>query len=344
MNGISDIMSCFWDAVNFRGVCEAADNTVVYINDIPSIDNALLRHLIDDEKINPEKVWETVKRRGINTFYNRILSEMRKKFVPKPIIREVITGQWEQPFEELALENKLVGIKVDLRGSDNLELALRTVEMYCGNAPVSDSIYIYDLETGVLLDSIAYSFDGNGFQVVSLNKSYTGKRLFVCYDASVLQSRETDPASYRYYQGLFPMTYSLSHQHCDGCDYLTLGNYAEIDTGLSVIESNLDGGQAKGMILKYSVNCSLRGWVCNNREVFAPMLMYHLANELFIEAVGSLNINPGTFSNSDEWDNIAMYVNTEFNRLFMPFLDGVQIDDPFCVECNAPTQKAWFIP
>lgn len=343
MSGISDIMSCFWDAVSFRGVCDTASNTVLYINDIPSIDNLLLQRLVSDESIDADEVWAKVKRRGINTFYNRILSEMQKKFVPKPIIREVITGQWEQPFDDLALESKLVGVRVDLRGSDNLEINLRTVELYCGNSSVADNLYIYNLETGALVDSVAFSFDSDGFQVVTLNKSITGKRLFICYDASVLQSREVEPASNYYYQSL----YNLNHAHwdyCGDCGYLTAGKYMECPTGSTVIDSNLVGGQAKGMILKYSVGCSLRGWVCNNREVFAPMLMYHLANELMIEAVGSLKINPSTFTSGNDWDKIVMYINTEFERLFKPFLDGAQIDDPFCVECNAPTQKMFFRP
>lgn len=326
------VLNCLWDAVNFRGVCDTTSNTVAYINDIPSIDNLLLTRLINDENIDASKVWDKVRRRGILTFYNRILSGLSKKFIPKTLVKNIVNAEWRQPFTDLSTQNKLVGVRVDLRGSENMELNLRTANIYVP-AAASSTLYIYDLETGVLLDSVAFSFVSAGFQVININKSFSGNRLFVCYDASVIASRAVSAKGQAYIDNIF----------C-GCGCDSTADCREITKGTTVIDYNLTGASNCGMILTYNIGCSLASWVCSMREQLCGMLMYHLANELFIEAVGSLNINPATLTNSEDFDALVRYVNTEFDNLFKPFLEGVKINDPFCVECNAPTQKVWFRP
>lgn len=329
---ISKVTDCLWDAVTFRGVCDTPVNSTMYINDIPAIDNLLLSHLLTNEAINALEVWNKVKRRGIPSFYNKVVAAMADKFVPYVVVDNVVNGEWIQPFENIATANKFRGVRIDLRASENYELNIRTASFY-SQGVASGNITIYDLETGSTLDTIAYNFTAAGFQTVNINKSYTGDRFFVAYDAASILSRKVTPKSTAYWDNLACV-----------CRCPITATCREIDKTAQVIDYNLTGSSDCGMILKYNIGCSLAPWICQMREQLCGLLVYHLAAEMFLEVAASKNIIPTVLANSEQYDSLVLYVNTQFDNLFKSFFKGVKINDPLCVKCEAQTVKAWFRP
>ncbi len=277
------------------------------------------------------QVFDKVKQRAIGSFYTKLMAAFAKKFTPNMLVENVITGTWDQPFVDRAIDARLEGVEISLRISRFLEAYISDVEIYVGNAPVSGNISVYDLDRGTLIQNFPYDRATNGFLTIPINTLYTYDRIGIFYDANVLQTRRTTYHDESYY-----------NERCKpcGCTF-TLATPGYINTGDEVIHHNFKTVSYPGMIVKYNVGCSLESFLCSQIERLAEPLWYKMGIEFFIEVMASPRINPTTLMNPELMDKIAAYCNDHFEDSMKTFIDGTTVNDKLCMVCTQPVQKAY---
>lgn len=335
------IRSCLSGLVGIKGRCETINLTSQYIDDLPNISSKFLELLTADWHNDADKVFEKVERRGIDNFYQKIISAYAEKkqagasFILKSLLSQVETGTWYQPFETLSLESKWVGTRLYMQHSDNLEMHVETIEIYnASGSPVVSEIKVFDLERGTELDSISYTAPANAYYIIDVFKRYHAKKILVAYDKAAIQSRRTKGFGLGYY-----------HKSCEPCgSFLSYGNYVEVDKASQVIDLNMAGNSTGGMVVKYSVGCSLEPWICRMKTYLAPILRYQIGLELFMELIGSSRVNEITSISPNEYNLIMNYFDKNLTEGVNNFVLSNPIQDSICTECIAPAKRTAFIP
>ena len=273
-------------------------------------------------------------------YSNDLIHCLRERFQIKPLIENVITADWYQGstgFELLPLENVYRGAVVDLRGSDNLEFYGDYAELYVGNAPVNVEIFVWDVHTGQLLTQpgeIVQQISQNGFIRVPIEKRFRGRRLFIAYDGSVIQSIRTTYRGFEYYKGLCQQTCACTVSKAD-CATLEIGNLP--------IEVNLDYESECGMILSFSCCCSLENFICKNHDKFIQPFYYLLGLELLTAILGSDRINKTTLMSAEKFGAVMDYCQSHYKKALENICETIEINDPVCAPCKAKFKKTGLV-
>jgi len=324
--------SCLYDIVTLRGVCDTASADALYINDLPGVELRDFSALTTAEDATVADLWNKVQRRAIGSFVDRITNKIRAehKMQLGRVSSRISTGEWHQPFESLSGESKYKGVLVFLN-SDFMQIRLHEARLYVGNAPVNSSIKVWDAETGEELDSIAFTVDSNGFATISVNKAYSAKCVFIAYDASEVTSRKVSFNGLSYYES------NCSNQ---GGMY-NYSRRAEINKTQEPIEYNLTSGDGDGLILSYSIECSLDAWICENKTALARPLLYLLGEEFFTEVAASDSIDRTTLMPSGQLAELINYCKINYEKSFNSFIKGAagSLKDAYCFECKAKFKR-----
>lgn len=322
--------TCLYDIITVRGICTPGSNSL-FINDLPGVSSQKFELLTSSDDSTAVDLWQKIQREAVNSFYHKVRGGLANKFQLKTLQGKTNASSWTQPFIEQAAEDKLRGTIIDLRGSDYLEATIHSIGYYSQGAIVSPAFYVIDLETGVTIDTLtANEVTAAGFYTLTVNKSYPGKRLFICYDASIILSREAE---------YLPLSYYMDCNSCYSC-----ASCAEVDKNITPIYDNLQTNCRGGMLLSYSVGCSLDQWLCENQDNLATPLLYHVAKRFFLEVLASDRINRATLMPTEEYDKLVAYCEEEAAESLSSFIDGVVIEDTLCFVCKAKARKKVTIP
>lgn len=327
---MSNPCECLYDTIGLAAICDTENQCSRYLNDLPGIESGSFEDLTSEARSTYVEILNKVKRRTIRGFYADVVDAFSGKFVPDYLVSNVLTGEWEQPFSTLSLAAELQGTAIINTRSRYLESHIQSAEIYVANAPVSDFVYVYDLDRGTLLDSFPLVAASNGFVTVEINTRYTASRLFVCYDANVVQSRETTYYNAAYYDHIC--------KPC-GCTF-TYGTPGFIAAGEEVIHYNFSTRSNPGIILKYSVGCGLETFICEQQERLGDALLYKMGIEFFIEVIASPRVNVTTLIEKEKLDSLMGYCQANYEKSLKGFASGTTINDPLCMVCKQKVQKA----
>lgn len=318
---------CLYDLIGLSDACEGQEACRLYVDTLPGIERNDFEFLTTQQTSIFSEVWEKVERRAVNRIAQDLANAMSDRFEVRPIVEDIQTGIWELPHTPEALEPKLKGYAIDLRHSRNIQAWISHVELYA-QASLSDAIYIYDLYTGALLDTIPFTTLAAGFFTVTINRAYSAKSLGVFYDGSVVQSMLTQAYSDAYYENICePCACTCTHGYC-----------AKIDVGDPVTRDNI-AWSCSGMIVHYAIHCSLEDWICRNKGRISNILWYLVGVEFFMEVIASKRLNELTLISSDRLDQLAGYANAQYQSALNAFTKGAKIEDNVCVECKSKYKR-----
>lgn len=327
------MLDCLDNKVVWKEVCETLTGSELLINDLPGYPTKAFELLTNQDAITAEKVWQKLQRRAKQSIKSDIEAALSNRFHVRTIVDNITTSYWKDPHTFNNLENELKGVYISLIDSENLSVYVESVEVYSAAFEV-DFIYIYDLERGELLDSIPYTFNTSGFFTIEINKSYSARKLFVCYDSSILSSYVTRPNGEEYYKNI-----------CEPCGcQATNSTPGYIDKADDKVFSNFFARAGSGIRVKYSLQCSLDNWICQNANRAANAYLYLLGLEIATEIMSSDRVNEVTLMHEDKLDAFAAYCDSGYKKELKNLSQGTQIKDPVCMPCGATVKKIIFHP
>lgn len=295
----------------------------------------------DIETETAAEVFRRIERNGIDRLYHDLLA--KSKFKKKKKTKKHITGRFEKPEIVLPLEACLRGWVVSMWESDYLEFILNSFSLHTQGALV-DNLYIFDLDTGELLDTIEFSAAASGrhtFDIPALDREGHSScdRLFVAYDAANVQSIHTEPKKY-----------GSCLPSCMSCGCLSTGGssykmpYTGLVEDLQPCFDDLEKEEDIGLILDFKVVCSFQKWLCECAAELAPILRLAMGLQYFEEINGILGeLNKLTLLPEETKNAITDGLKDQYDVALNDFLSSLQ-PDCCCFEHDALVCKKPQLP
>lgn len=321
------MISCLSNYIGIRNVAGYQNpESGVFINNLPGISTDILEDISQDDEYTIQMAWEGILDRAILRFESDVNTWASKYFLNYSLSGQNITGHYDDN-EAIATSNNYNGWYFDLLSySPNLALNINSVELYTANS-VSSSIRIYNATTGKLLDEIQFTSVAEEINVIYIAKEYPlwkYPNLFICYDENMIQTIETDDL----FIGQF--------------DFLSR---RKVGTGTAPTKANLIAADDTGLILNYSLNCSIDNFICHRRDFFKEPFWYLLGVEFCNERIYSDRINRYTLLNQDEADKLRNQLEAAYTDKMNGKLKGLKMtENDDCFVCNKAVNYRTLLP
>jgi hypothetical protein len=335
---VSKICECIGDTIALKGLCESRADCTVYLNDVRGVTNQMLELLVSDDQPTASDVLASLIAEAAPAFVQLVKNSIGASKKEKTIISTINTARWRTPHTPIPVEaDKLRGTIIRLEKSPYLYANIADVELYSdGSGAASENLFVYDLDTGELLDTFAFDNATVGFKSIRIGTKYFGiRKILVAYDASVTATLEIDQHGAGYYENL-----------CKSCACTaTFATCAEFDSTGPILYSARTDAINCGMRIQYSIGCSIEPFICINREEFGHGFKYAVAMELFSEVEASSRINEATLTDSEERSRLFERAGTKLNIFMDNISKNVMPDCSICFPCaESLTREFYTIP
>lgn len=339
------ILSCLDNLIGIRGECgtPTTPSSGIYVQDIPFINIKTADAGINEEMVSGfELIQEKM------AFAKKlIVDDVRNFFAPKikmdSVIENETIGYFRDNLELIASEpGYYKGINIRVDQYPYLEFYLSSVTLHL-DAAVTTNIYIMDLISGTILDTISITTVANVPTEKIINKSYrTGKQrmnLFICYDSGVAGSYATF------------ITQGTGSGECASCGTSKYSNQyvkaypKKLSTSASKIFDNLEGvSDTGGMSLAYSLNCVIEPYLCTVANQIALPVLYKGASELMKELKYSRRLNSIVIVHSKDIDALQIEYENEYQTRMQRFLSSARLPNDICFSCVSRISTSVRIP
>jgi len=330
------LMSCFQNIIGIKRTC---DTTIpisnLYVNDLTGLtvkdaDAAISVEYASGVRMIKDKI----------EFATSLLIQHVKnsatKFLSRSVIENVTIGIYKEKNTIASEVGKLKGIQFKLKQYPYFSFNLTAISFFANETKIIN-IYIYDLVTGQLLDTIPVSATSGQVVNVIVNKVYKSSskilNLFIATDSTISHNQA-----------------DLYKGHCGGCTDTFNHNYSylsykEIGTGLEVIESNLTGGQSTGGIsFNYSLECDIEPFICSIAPSLAMPILYKTGVLLMDEFVYTKRQNAAMTVYKDNHAELKDMYEAEFQSSMNAILSNMIIPKDVCFTCNSSIRHVAIAP
>jgi hypothetical protein len=308
----------------------------LYVQDLSGIDLRVADSVVGSDYASGVRLLKD----KIDFAKNLMLAEMRADLGSKvkygTIVENVNIGYFSENKTIPSQVGFLKGIKITVKDYPYFELFIQSISVLA-TEDKSIEVYVYDLITGQLLDTIEVETIANQEVNVVLGKKYYSQRkslnLFVC-TSSELSSNQA----------------RLNKTHCLGCSssvsnaYTSL-SFGTIAVGSPVLDKNISSGTSTGgLSVSYSLGCSLEPYLCNMAGVLGFPLLYKTGYVIMDEAVNTSRLNGLVLNKKDDWEALRERYEAMYLKSMMSLMDNLRLPKDICFECNSSIRKVVQIP
>jgi len=315
-------ITCLDNFIGLRGACDdVAPVSGLFINDLAGINLKTMASLTNDEQESYVSVFDEIYRRSVADLEHSVTVKMQRFFKTNILLDNENFGYYKSPPIAESSSSNLVGTAINVKESKNTEIFINHVEVYLDAPAPTFEVFIYDYNTGNLLDTIAHDHTGQ-FNTIQVNKAIPilgqRKRIFVCYDGSLAGTTETSAFG------------------SDDLSGVGSAKGATVPIGSAVIKSNLQfGGGTHGMVVNFNVECSVSNFICSKRNLLKTALWYKLGENVMIERANSDRLNYYTLVNQEEAKELQIMYGEKYNENLLAILDNLEMEgDNLCFPCE----------
>lgn len=317
------ISDCLNNFIGLRGYCD--DVTPVsglYINDLPGISLKMAASIANAEQQNFSGLWDEIYTRSLTRFEADVAIRMQKYFKTNLLVDQETAGYYRNDYDTVASSNAYKGVAIKVYGSNATKIYINSVTLRLESVTnTSGNIYIFDYNDGRTLDTISFTA-ANGVNEIQINKAYFAKgqkkRIFVAYDSNIGAAISSDTTSiYDYYR------------------FASIRG-GSITVGTTVNKDNITfGGESYGMVLNFSIGCSIEPFICSHRDLLKTVFWYLLGAEMMKERLMSDRINQFTMANREQAESIHEDFEEKYKTLMDTILDNMEpSSDNLCFTCS----------
>jgi hypothetical protein len=280
-------------------------------------------------------------REKINIAKKAIFQDAIEFLLPKvrtnSLIESDTVGIYKEDLEKASAEALyLTGKKLKIQNYPYLEFYIESLSIKL-DAVVTSNIFIYDLLTNTILDTIAFTSVAGVPVEVYVKKSYPVKgqtlSLAILYDSNLAGSYKTN----------------LHLSGCNNCQQGYSNRYSSFDnikilTANSKIEANVVSDNTNGLSVNYSINCSIESLICKMAKVFAWALLHKTGAELMRELQFSRRLNSIVILDKKDHIELRTEFENEYAKSMNRILDNIRIPHDVCFDCNQRVKTIVRIP
>lgn len=315
------LSDCLNNVVGLRGFCDDVTPDL-WVNDIAGISLKMAASIANDEQKNFSGLWDEIYTRSLTRLEADVIVRMQQFMTTNLIIDQETTGYYKNDFDTISSTNEYKGVAIKVFGSNSTKITINSVRLRLENVTnTSGNIYVFDYNDGRTLDTISFTAS-NGINDIQINKSYFAKgqkkRIFIAYDSNIADAISSNTVS-----------------QWDANRFASVRG-AKIGIGTSIVEDNITfDGETYGMVLDFSVGCSVEPFICSHRDLFKTPLWYLLGAEMMNERLISNRINQFTMLNAEQAASLHEDLEEKYTTLIDTVLDNIDPDsDTLCFTCS----------
>jgi hypothetical protein len=313
-----------------------------FIQDLPGVTIKVADSATDEEtpsgidlindKIDfaKKEIWEEVR------------NFLRPKMKMNSVIENDTIGYYGDNLETVSLDNGyLHGVRVRIDNYPYLEFYVNSIYLQLSTSGAK-SIYVYNLSTGKLLDTISVTTVADVPTEVSVQKTYkTNKQklnLFFAIDGNV--------TTYKSY-----LSKGQNPAQCATCTGGYRNNWASFDnikiaSGSTLIDSSARANTyTSGLSINYSLSCSVEPFICNMSNMFAWALLHKTGAELMRELQYSKRLNSYVIIDKGANEKLREEFDATYKRSMTTIFDNLALpDDGLCFKCTPRVKTTVRIP
>lgn len=335
-------LNCLKGHIGIEGCGGETPASDLYINRLPGIEMEAIDKIATADQVNFQGVWEDIEERAVRKFRNKVVMEFNKRYKLKTITQAVdieklintdVSTASGADYRGYALElNRDVD---DYVASNMQSIYIKSLPLYLSGA-VNTTVKIFDLDTETELFSQAVT-GVQGWNTVSVNQTFSYRRLYVVYNATNVTSVEQDITKLRQ-----AVLYGNDGCHC--LCYYGSNLRIEIRGASSTIADPFNityGDDTFGLSGIFSVQCSYDNLICNNMPVFETAFWYLCGAEFCFERSYTSRINKFTPMDQKKAKELEKTYNTRFEEELITAIGGIDLDlNDLCLVCNEPIRQA----
>lgn len=331
-------MNCLDNLIGIRDCNMPAPSSGLYIQDLPGMRLEIANAAVDSETISGVELIKEKITFSQNAILNQIRNILKDKTRVNSLIESDNVGYYKENLKLIQPDpGKFTGVKLKIEQNQYLEFYLSKIYLkvnYTGDVPV----YIYDLISGELLETINVTCEAGVASVVLVNKSFPTNRqklsLFIGYEASIqgFESSVSKPSG------------------CGSCENEYFNRYVRFYSGKindsdTKINSNIKSGNGTaGLSLEYSVNCSLESFICSMAGLLAWPLLHKVGSEILREVQFSKRLNSIVLLDKQATKDLRAEYENEYNSSMESIFHNMKLPKDICFSCNYTVKKVVQIP
>lgn len=330
-------MGCLNNLIGIQSGCDSVvSESGLNISDLPGMSIKLADSIITNEDVSGKKLIEE----KISFAQKYLIADIRNflqgKFKLNSILSAETAGIYKDDNETVAaIAGRLRGIRIQVNEYNYTETQISRIGIKL-TEEITDSIFIYDLTSGILLDEIEFTSVADQVVYIDVNKKYKSNNqrqsLFVCIDASLSDQYDT-------FSG---------QRGCSSCNKSNLVSWntsgyiavASQKTDSNFIASSSTGG----LTVDYNVSCDLERFICSMSQSIAWPLLYKAGAEILKELKYSHNLNSVVLIDIGSSDKLLELYEAEYTRSMTQISTSMRIPDDICFRCDAKLRKTIQIP
>lgn len=331
-------MNCLDNLIGIRDCNQPEPSSGLYIQDLPGMRLSIANAAVDEETVSGVELIKEKITFSQNAILNQVRNILKDKLRVNSLIESDNVGYYKDNLKLVPADpDKLTGIKLKIDQNQYLEFYLSKLYLkvnHTGEVPV----YIFDLISGELLETVNVACEPGVSSVVLVNKSFPTNRqklsLFICYDASIqgYESSVSKPSG------------------CGSCENEYLNRYVrfysgKINSSDTKIDSNVRSGNGTaGLSLEYSVNCSLESFICSMAGLLAWPLLHKVGAEILREVQFSKRLNSIVLLDKQTTKDLRIEYENEYNSSMESIFHNMKLPKDICFSCNYTVKKVVQIP
>lgn len=320
---------CFTNFITLSGQCsDVAPQSGLTLNDI-NINSDFINSIIERDSLDANAYVAQALDYSVKIVTNQIHGVFSDKYLKKTILSGERCGE---PQDNLQLQAGIAGSYKGIRkqicnNTDYFQLSVSSISLQIDQTG-STNVLVYNLQTGLLIDTIPITTVANDISVAYVNKVYKSEKkeldvIFV-YDSGGIQSNNT----------------TLSGGGCRSCrqsykpNNMVESTAISIPTASSQIDDNIvSGTETGGMSIVYSVECDHENWLCEKKNFLSHAILNRMGMVVMDKALDTERINQSTMIREQIVEKRDRF-EIEFNNAMKFALENMDAPKGICFLCN----------
>lgn len=297
----------------------------LYASDLPGVED-LLYELISKDSETVDEVWQRV----YGNAWNNLISDVDNALQDKFWVSTKLVSRETSTFKAEVNENTgLAGVRIQFDLPRYARLHIVSVDVIAQQGYASPGIslkFFEDDENGDLLyETSDQSISQAGKETIFVDHDFEVNKLFVAYDPTLFQLRQTENKTYAGFINRF---------HTLECFFPCFGGTASVkqinDGGLNVV---------------FDVYCSAEKFVCQNINLFKKTLWYKVGQELVIERRYGNRLNQFTTMTLERAEELTAFYQAQYTQALENSIKAHNInEDPICFQCKGTVNTKTNLP
>lgn len=328
-------MSCLDNLIGIDKVCETVTPVSgLYINSLPGMRLKIAESIITDEDVSGKSLIESKIEFAQAYLVADFRNFLQDKFKMNSVLSSETAGFYKDDSETVAsVAGRFRGIRIQVNDYNYTETQISRVGIKLTDA-VTDNIYVYDLTSGLLLDTIAFTSVADQVVYVDVNKKYRSnsqkQSLFVCMDASISDQYAT-------YSG---------RTGCVSCNKSGLISWdtSGYISGQKIDSNFISQSGSGGITVDYQVACDVERFLCKMSQTIAWPLLYKTGAEILKELKYSRNLNSIVIIDQDKTEQLLTDYEAEYTKSMTQIALNMVLPDDICFKCLPKIKRTIQIP